>query len=419
LLTAGSGAAEAADSKQPPPVSQTPDKEPIKIGFVGTLSGSLVDEGAAEMENGLRMFFEQSHYQIAGRKIDLIVEDDANSIATCREKVHKLIDRDHVNILCGFLRPGFGVGPDLEKYQTPVVVAVCVDDDLTQRKHSRWLIRTGMTASQTTFPLGEWAYKVKGWRRVATIAPDFPLSYQSVGGFQKTFEEAGGKVVQKVWTPLSANDFTAHIKLLRKDVDAVFVSSLTGSNRTFDRQIRQLMPNTQLIGFGAYCDEPVMRELGSTMVGSYFIYPYARGIDTPTNKKFVSAYEKKYGRGPAFFAQACYVCGMFIGKAIESLNGQVDDKEKLLAALKSVKLDDSPRGPVKLDSYANPIENMYIFRVEPAKSAPGGAMGVIVQKYADVSQFWKYNPEEYQKQPPFSKDYPPCRYCGDTDTARH
>lgn len=404
----------ADNSRTPASGEQAAGKTWIKIGFVGTLSGRLADEGAAEMENGIRLWLEENNYQIAGRKVDLIVEDDGNSITDCIEKVHKLVERDHVDVLAGFLRPGFLAAETFEKYRTPVVLAICADDDLTQRKRSAWMIRTSISSSQTMYPLGEWAYKARGLRRVAIIGPDLMLAYQVAGGFQTAFEKLGGKVVQKIWTPATSADFLPYINALRKDVDAVVVCNGTGSNKTFDRQIKSVLPNMPLIGFGPYCDEPVLRDVGALMQGSVFSYPYVYTLANSANRKFVDEYVKKYGHPPGFFPQCTYVCGLWMQKAIEAVNGNVENKEKFRDALRNVRLPDSPRGPMKLDAFGNPIENMYICRVEKTK---GGAAGSVIQVYQNVSQFWHSSAEDYLKMPPFNRSYPPCNYC--SETTRH
>ena len=73
-----------------------------------------------------------------------------------------------------------------------------------------------------------------------------------------------------------------------------------------------------------------------------------------------------------------------------------------------MEIPDALRGPIKLDAYGNPVQNVYIRKVE---RKDGELQNTVVQTYPAVSQFWKYNPEEYLKQPAYSRDYPPCKHC--------
>jgi branched-chain amino acid transport system substrate-binding protein len=94
---------------------------------------------------------------------------------------------------------------------------------------------------------------------------------------------------------------------------------------------------------------------------------------------------------------------------VKALNGQVEDREKLLAALRRVELADTPRGPVKLDTNGNPIQNVYIRKVE--RNREGELQNTVIATVPAVSQFWKYDPAEFLRQPVYARDVPPCRYC--------
>ena len=96
-------------------------------------------------------------------------------------------------------------------------------------------------------------------------------------------------------------------------------------------------------------------------------------------------------------------------RAIKSINGDVEDREKLVQALHSVEIARSIRGgPLKLDKYGEAVQNQYIRRVEKVGNT---YQNTIVDTYPMVSQFWKYDPEAYLKLPEYTRDYPPCRYC--------
>jgi branched-chain amino acid transport system substrate-binding protein len=77
-----------------------------------------------------------------------------------------------------------------------------------------------------------------------------------------------------------------------------------------------------------------------------------------------------------------------------------------LEALKKVELKDVPRGPMKLDSYGNPIQNIYVRKVE---KVGGELQNTVIHTYPNVSQFWKFKPEEFLKQPVYSREYPPVK----------
>ena len=188
-------------------------KGPIKIGFIVPVSGAFAQVGK-DMMDGLQLYLEDIGYQAAGRKIEVITEDDEAVPATTLIKARKLVEKDGVHIVFGtFLgASGYALGPYVDSKQVPAVMPIVSPDDLTQRQRSKWLIRTGWNSSQPNHPFGEYAYDVMKMRKVISIAPDFATGWECVGGFQKTFEEKGGRILQKIWFSIGTKD-SVHISL--------------------------------------------------------------------------------------------------------------------------------------------------------------------------------------------------------------
>ena len=89
---------------------------------------------------------------------------------------------------------------------------VSTADDLAQRQVDKYpyLVLAGWVPSQPNHPLGQWACD-QGYKRIAAIAADYAFGYEQLGGFQKGFEDCGGKIVQKIWVPLGTKDFGPYI----------------------------------------------------------------------------------------------------------------------------------------------------------------------------------------------------------------
>ena len=149
--------------------------------------------------------------------------------------------------------------------------------------------------------------------------------------------------------------------------------------------------------------------MGDEALGIVSPLIYSAALDTPENRRFVKEYRTRFGKVPSYFSETNYTSGRWINEAVKSLGGAVEDREKLLAALRKVELSDTPRGPVKLDGYNNPIQNVYVRKVE--RKGDGELQNTVIMTVPAVSQFWKYNPEEFLKQPVYSRDFPPCKFC--------
>jgi branched-chain amino acid transport system substrate-binding protein len=125
-------------------------------------------------------------------------------------------------------------------------------------------------------------------------------------------------------------------------------------------------------------------------------------------KRFVRDYRAKFGKVPSYFSETCYTTGRWINEAAKAVGGNIEDGEKFLAAFRKLDIPNAPRGSVKLDAHGNPIQNIYVRKVE---RKDGELWNTIIHTFPAVSQFWKYRPEEFLKQPVYDRNFPPCKYC--------
>jgi len=126
---------------------------------------------------------------------------------------------------------------------------------------------------------------------------------------------------------------------------------------------------------------------------------YSGALDTPENKEFIKAFREKYNRAATPYAEKGYTGAMILEKALISIRGNVEDREALLKAFQDVEIPNAPRGPVKLDKYHNVVHNIYIREV---KKIDGKLVNAVIETYGNVSQFWKWTPENYMKGVPYS-----------------
>jgi branched-chain amino acid transport system substrate-binding protein len=386
-------------------------KGPIKIGVIAPMTGAAAAVGK-DMVNGLMMYLDEAGQQIAGRKVEVIVEDSQGKPDVALTKLRKLVESDQVQVLVGetFAHIGYALAPRVDEYKVPMLYPVIAADDLTQRKPAKWVVRTGWTSSQPSHPFGEWVYTTLGYKKIVTIAIDYAFGWEVVGGFQKSFEEAGGQIIQKLWPPLGTTDFAPYLAQIRRDADAVFALMVAASSLRFPKQYQDagLKARLPLIGGGTTFDEFVLPSLGDEAIGGISPLIYSAALDTPENARFVKAYRTKYGKVPSYFSETCYTSGRWINEAAQAIGGNVEAREPFLEALRKVEIADAPRGPIKLDAYGNPIQNIYVRKVE---KKDGELWNTVIQTFPAVSQFWKYSPEEFLKQPVYSRDFPPCKHC--------
>jgi branched-chain amino acid transport system substrate-binding protein len=376
---------------------------PITIGFLAPLSGPYVQNGR-DILNGFLLYLEEIGYRAAGRQIQVIVEDDEAIPAVGLTKARKLVERDKVHLMAGALlsSTGYALAPYIDSMRIPMIYPVVSADDLTQRRRSKWIVRTGWSASQPNHAFGEYAYRDLKVRKVATIALDYAFGWESVGGFERTFEAEGGQITQKIWCPVSVHDFAPYLAQISRDVDAVYALVLGRAALQFMRQYQEfgLKGRVLLIGGGTTTDEHVLPFMGDEALGVITALHYSAALDTPSNRKFVAAYRARYKKVPSYYSESMYTGAKWFVAAAEAVGGNVEDPAALIDALRKVNVVDVPRGPVASDEYGNPIENVYIRKVERVN---GELQNTVIRTFPNVSQFWKYTPADYLKQPLYSR----------------
>jgi len=386
-------------------------KGPIRIGFMSSLTGPLSPNGK-DMLNSFELFLEEQGGKLAGREVKLVTEDDAGNPATGLTKLRGMAEGQGIQILVGPLSAavGYAIRDYIDSKKLPAIFPIVSGEDITQRKRSPYIVRTGWSSAQPSHPFGKWVYDNLKYRRIAMIGYDFAFGWEVAAGFHRTFEESGGQIVQKLWPPLGTTDFGPYIAQLKRDVDAVYAVFSGADALRFAKQYEDagLKARLPLIGGGTFTDEHVLRTMGDEVLGVITALHYSAALTTPGNQKFARTYEGKFKQVPSYYSEGTYVAGLQLKRALEGLSGDAESVERLVGTLRKTELADTPRGPIRFDDYGNPIQNIYIRKVE---RVGGKLQNTVIHTFPNVSQFWTYKPEEFLKNPVYSRDYPPCKYC--------
>ncbi|HET7874696.1 MAG TPA: ABC transporter substrate-binding protein, partial [Methylomirabilota bacterium] len=264
----------------------TPDpgwaqKGPIKVALLVPETGPLSANGK-DMINGLQLFFEEQGWRLAGREIKLTVEDDEGKPASGLTKARGLVEGQGIHILIGPLSAavGYAIAPYVDGKKVPTIFPIVSAEDITQRKRSPYIVRTGWSSSQPSHPFGKWVYDTLGYRKIAMIGYDFAFGWEVAAGFHRAFEETGGQIVQKLWPPLNTPDFAPYLAQLRRDVDAVYAVFSGADALRFSKQYAEagLKGRLPLIGGGTFTDEHVLRVMGDEVLGVVTALHYSAAL---------------------------------------------------------------------------------------------------------------------------------------------
>jgi branched-chain amino acid transport system substrate-binding protein len=383
------------------------DSGPIKIGLLAPLTG-VAAAGGRDMVEGWNLWWKQAGSAVAGRTIEVIVEDDASTPDTALQKARRLVEQREVHMLVGNLlaNTGLAVAEYVRGTGTPYFMPIVAADNLTQRDRIPNVLRVaGFSASQMTRPLADYAVK-KGYRKVVTIAQDYAFGHEQSGGFVQTFSEGGGKVAGQLWNPLNTSDFSPFLGEIQNLNPDVVVAIQTGADAArlllqwYNFALKEKIP---LLTSQNTVDQSVIRTMKDEPLGLVSSAHYAEGREDAANKRFVDAYQAAYSKLPAIFAAELFTCGMWVAEGIKKVNGRVEDRAAFLKAMREVEIVSSPLGKTRLDTYGNPIYDIYIRQV--TKRSDGKLWNTVIETYPAVSQFWKYKPEEFLKQPGYSRQF--------------
>jgi branched-chain amino acid transport system substrate-binding protein len=389
--------------------------EELRVGFVAPLTGIFAQVGK-DMQNGFELYLAEHGNKLGGMDVKFIVEDEQGKPDTAVTRSKKLVLQDKVHMFVGGLlaSSGYAMAPVSTELKTVYISSVPAADDLTQRDLAKYpyFIRTGWTSSQPNHPFGQWACD-QGYKKVVSIAADYAFGYEVAGGFQKTFEDCGGKVIQKIWPPLGTKDFGPYIPTIKADADAIFSLMVGPMSLQFPKQLRGSGNKKPILGGGTSYDEFALPFMGDEVIGDVSALHYSAALETPKNEAFVKAYRAKYGKVPSYYSENNYTTAQWIDETIKKLGGKFTTPEEFVKTMASIKLD-AVRGPVSMDEMRNPIQNIYIKKVEKKKMFgydKAELWNTVIKTYPNVSQFWTYGKDTFLKQPVYSREFPPCKYC--------
>jgi branched-chain amino acid transport system substrate-binding protein len=356
---------------------------PVKIGGLVPLTGALLHEGP-KVKRGIDLALEEADWTVAGRKIELVIEDSGTDPTTALDKVRKLVERDKVIAIIGPQHSG--VCKAIQPYVNKNKVLNFKSREFPKPLIAKYpyLIVFNGTQQQTCFPMGWYSYEKLGYRTAATMGPDYIAGRAFVGGFMDGFKQKGGKIVQSQWFPVGNVDFAPYLGALKPaDTCAAWVAG-PGALRLIS-QYHEYGVSKKIPMIAAYMSgilsEDILPQFGDKALGIYGPSSYASTIENPANKRLVTKYKEKYGTRPGDVLVAGGYMNVFILlEGIKAARGDTDT-EKLRKAVLGLRLKDTPMGPIRFTPEGAGIINEYIVKVARVGD---DYMWKVVHTYSDV-----------------------------------
>jgi branched-chain amino acid transport system substrate-binding protein len=378
---------------------------PLTVGFVDSLSGPLAGAGQDLLE-GTQLWLEEHGGQMAGRPVELLVEDDHGSTETGVQVTKRLVEADGADLVIGPLAGNVGValGRYVTTTEVPLVYPIPTSDVFVHENYPTVFQLTG-TAPQFNAPLGDWAVQ-NGHRRVVTICSDYAFGQQVCGGFAGRHVAAGGELVEQLWPPLGSSDLAPFIsQLQRTPADAVFVGLIGADSVKFLRAWKSfgMEGRMTLLGSDPGFDQAVLRGVGADAAGLVSVGHFAEGRESPDTRRFSEAFQQRFQKIPSYYAASGYLAADWTARALQANGGKVGEAADFVQVMRSITYQDSVFGPITVDERGQPVYDVYLREVT---AGPGGKpWNTVIDTFPDISATGGLTYDEYLSRPVFSRAF--------------
>lgn len=376
----------------------------IRIGVLVALEGAFATGGQDAVRN-VELALREVNNTIAGKKVETVIAPTDTKPDTTVRMARKLIEQDKVDLIIGPLSGSEGIAMrDFAKTIPDKVVINGISGAL----ETTWVdpapnfYRFNLDGAQWGYGLGSYAFKTKGYKKIATIVADYSFGYTNFMGFAVDYCKAGGDIVQRFWQPLGQSDFGGIIAQLPENVDAIYLG-LGGTDAiNFLNQYQQAGEKTRLIGGTILADQTVLTARGrakDALKGTPVSGPFATDNPDPAWTSYVKRYQEAWPAAqrlptPSLFGLGYYTATLAAIKGLETAGGDLSNGQaKFKDALNKLQLD-SPVGRITLNENRQATGTVFINEVV---DGPDGNMTTkMVARTENVTQTLGMTAEQFR-----------------------
>ena len=353
----------------------------LKIGFMLPYTGTFAALGTA-IENGFRLYVNEQGGKLGGREIEYVKVDDESEPSKAADNVNKLIKRDNVDIVVGTVHSGvvMAMAKAAKDTGTLLVIPNAGAVAVTGPMCAPNIFRSSFSNWQPGYAMGVVAAE-RGHKNVMTITWKYAAGDESVGGFKEGLEKGGGKVTKELTLPFPNVEFQALLtEIAAAKPDAVYTFFAGGGAVKFVKDYAAAGLNKTIPLYGAgFLTDGTLEAQGEAAQGLLTTLHYGDGLNVPKDKTFRAAYAAAYKMPPDVYAVQGYDAAQLIGLGLTAVKGDFAKKAELYKAMGAAKID-SPRGMFTLGKNHDPVQDIYLRRVEGKENK---VIGVAVKALAD------------------------------------
>ena len=353
----------------------------VRVGLMLPYTGTFAQLGVA-IENGFRMALNEQGGKLGGREVEFFKVDDESDPSKGIENANKLVLRDKVDVIVGTVHSGVQMGIQKVARDTGVLSLIpnAGVHAATRGLCAPNVFRTSFANSQPTRALGK-VMVDKGHKKAVWITWKYAAGDEAFEGFKEGYLAAGGTIIKELGLPFPQVEFQAlltEIAALKPDAVACFWAGGGAAKFIRDYAAAGLKDKIPLYGSG-FLTEGVLDAAGPAAEGIITTMHYSDSLDTPRNQKFRLEYAKAFRSQPDVYAVQGYDTGLLLMQGANAVKGDLSSKPALYKAMRGATID-SPRGRWTMSPSQNPIQDIYVRRVENKENK---VIGVAAKALAD------------------------------------
>ncbi len=353
----------------------------IRVGLLLPYSGTYAALGEA-ITNAMQLYVNQQGGKIAGRAIEFVKVDDESAPPKATENTTKLISGEKVDVLCGTVHSGvaMAMAKIAKEDGLPTLIPNAGAEAITRAMCAPNIFRTSFGNSQVGDATGSAMLKA-GVKKAVTVTWKYAAGEESVAGFKKSFLKGGGEVIKDITLPFPDVEFQSILaEVASLKPDAVYSFFAGGGALKFmkDYAAAKLNEKVQLWGPG-FLTDGVEKAAGPAGDGVKTALHYVESLDNAENKKFIADYTAAFKKAPDVYAVQGWDSMQLLRIGLDAAGGDVKKRKEMFAAMSKAEFK-SPRGPFKLGTSHNPVQNFYLRELRGGENK---YLGVAAEMLAD------------------------------------
>ncbi|MEW6099560.1 MAG: ABC transporter substrate-binding protein [Pseudomonadota bacterium] len=360
-------------------------QDKIKVGLMLPYTGTFAALGTA-IENGFKLYVQEQGGKLAGREIEYFKVDDESDPAKAPENANKLVKRDQVDVLVGTVHSGvaMGMAKVAKDTNTLLIVPNAGADAITGPLCAPNIFRSSFSNWQPAYAMGLVMAEQRKHKTAVTLTWKYAAGEESVRGFKEGFESKGGKVLKELYLPFPNVEFQALLtEIAALKPDAVYVFFAGGGAVKFvkDYAAAGLKDKIPLYGAG-FLTDGTLEAQGEAANGLFTTLHYADDLTNPKDREFRLNYAKTYKLQPDVYAVQGYDAAQLLAAGLKAAGGDIKNRDAVVKGMEQAKIN-SPRGPFTMSKAHNPIQDIYLRKVEGKINR---SVNVAVKQLADPAR---------------------------------